>query len=89
MVFLLQENADLNIEGLEDCDMRSAEEAYEFQLQSKPSSREKEQEYIWFDLISFEVFKIRCFEVKKITLFGSNKKSISFLSPPWHKPTWI
>ena len=42
------ENADPNIEGLEDYEMPSAEEAYEFQLQSKSSSCEDEQEDLFF-----------------------------------------
>ena len=38
------ENANLNIEGLEDYEMPSAEEAYEFQLQSGSSSYKEEQD---------------------------------------------
>ena len=51
------ENADLNIEGLEDYEMPSAEEAYEFQLQSESSSCEKELEDILFYFISFSDFR--------------------------------
>ena len=40
------ENADLNIDGLGDYEMPSAEEAYEFQLQSKSTSCEEELEDI-------------------------------------------
>ena len=40
------ENADLNIEGLEDYEMSFAEKTYEFQVQSELSSCEEEQEDI-------------------------------------------
>ena len=45
------ENADLNIEGLEEYEMSSAEEAYEFLLPSKSSSCEEEQKDILFYFI--------------------------------------
>ena len=63
------ENVDLNIEGLKDYEMPSAEEAYELQLQSESSSCEQEQEDILFYFISFEVLKKKCFEAKKNALF--------------------
>ena len=64
------ENVDSNVEGLEDYKMPSAEEAYEFQLQSKSSSCEEEQEDILFYFIaSILRFKIRRFDAKKIALF--------------------
>ena len=50
------ENADLNTEGLKDCKMPSAEEAYEFQLQGKSSSCGEEQEDILFYFILFYQF---------------------------------
>ena len=43
---MLSENADLNIEGLEDYEMPSAEKAYEFQFQRESSSCAGEQEDI-------------------------------------------
>ena len=43
---MLSENGDLNIEGLEDYAIPSAEEAYEFQLQRESSSCTGEQEDI-------------------------------------------
>ena len=79
------------ISGLEDNEISSAEEAFEFTLQSESSSCEDEQEDIWFDFffyfISFEVLKIRCFDAKKLLYFGSNKKSIPLLNLTGYRPT--
>ena len=42
-----------------------------------------------FYFISFEVLKIRCFDVKKLLYFGSSKKIHPLLSPPGYRPTRI
>ena len=61
------ENADLNIEQLEDYEMPSAEEAYEFQLQRKSSCCEEKKEDTCSDLLL--LYQFWGFDDKKINLF--------------------
>ena len=54
------------------------------------SSCEEEQEDILFQLISFEVIKIKnVLKLRILLYFSSNKRSIPLVSPPGYRPTRI
>ena len=79
------ENADLNIEGLLENYWNTICMGSIRVLVLKRAMQLRRGTRKYF--ISFEVWKVRCFDAKKLLYFGSSKNSIPLLSPPEYTPT--